>query len=177
MRLRTHVLTGIFISVATALYLYIDVRKVMVLGCLGALINILIDTVGHTHTHGRRSVVHSLFGVTLLVIVILLAYNLLIHSLAQAVEEVPVLGLEECLIVWFAGLMHLLLDSLTEGGVYFLWPFKKRRYALSHINYDDPLANFLAITFFLILMLYVAYLRKAFILDSINRFLSFLLPR
>jgi hypothetical protein len=49
----------------------------------------------------------------------------------------PPLLLEMTVLGVVAGLSHLLLDALTEGGIY----YRGRRWAIAHWHYDNGAAN------------------------------------
>ena len=105
------------------------------------LTNIVIDEVGHSRREGalRRSwATHSvltapLWGGVVWVLV------LLVPALPAGVALPSVLLVHFALLGAVSGSSHLLLDSLTEGGVFGVG-FQRR--AVAHFQYDNPLLNF-----------------------------------
>jgi len=100
-------------------------------------VNRIIDA-GHIQKHGRPTrsyITHSVFtapawgaavGIAIGVVVALILH-------VDIVAPAAIIGI-------IGGYAHLLLDAVTEGGV-FIW---KRRIALAHWRYNSPAANGLA---------------------------------
>ncbi|MGC8613199.1 MAG: DUF1286 domain-containing protein [Conexivisphaera sp.] len=115
---------------------------------LGILVNWLIDHGGHEVRGGiprRTAVTHSVPGAVgvgvALGILPVAAVLVLVPSLASWLGTQPTAGplfvLLAGLLGGLAGLSHLLLDALTEGGIY----YHGRRWALAHWRYDNAVAN------------------------------------
>jgi energy-converting hydrogenase Eha subunit A len=106
---------------------------------LAVAINELIDLLGHV-TRGDRPVrsfwTHSIFTVPVWGISCALVSAYLLGRVTG--NEI---GSSEAVYVTLLGTViaysHLLLDALTEGGV-FLW---RRRIALAHLRYDNLVLN------------------------------------
>ena len=101
--------------------------------------NLLIDTLGHV-TRGGRPVrsfwTHSVFSAPVWGIAgALVSARLLDIVLGEAMTT------SQALFVGGLGIIfaysHLLLDALTEGGVY----LGRRRVALAHLRYDNLILN------------------------------------
>jgi membrane-bound metal-dependent hydrolase YbcI (DUF457 family) len=110
---------------------------------LAAAVNYIIDAVGHETRNGRRrrtAATHSLTGATAVGAAAGLAPTLAILLAAPGAVSVyygQLLLLEMTALGALAGLSHLLLDALTEGGIY----YRGRRWALAHWRYDNGAAN------------------------------------
>jgi hypothetical protein len=106
---------------------------------LSLAINGLIDILGHTRmgdTPVRSFVTHSIFtapvwGGLVGVASVLIPYSILKIDPNSALTF---LALTTGVIVAYS---HLFLDALTEAGVY----FGRRRIAIAHFRYDNPLVN------------------------------------
>jgi hypothetical protein len=101
--------------------------------------NELIDVMGHVSKGGRpvRSFwTHSVFTAPAWGISVAVASAYVIDAIAGQALTAPEALLAAGLGVVFA-CSHLLLDSLTEGGVY----LGRRRVALAHFRYDNVILN------------------------------------
>ena len=161
MKLSTHIITGASAAAMVAILVSGLSKELITSVVLAILINWLID-LGHVRgRYGprRSAFTHSLMGVTAVSLIVYVAFYLIknISPLSIDVDLTVLIAMEVC------GLTHLFLDSLTEGGIYPLWPFSGRRYALAHIDYDDPIANSLAIIAFTLPTLYLLYMYRGVI--------------
>ncbi|BBE42459.1 DUF1286 domain-containing protein [Conexivisphaera calida] len=115
---------------------------------LGLLVNWIIDRAGHEVRGGiprRTAGTHSLpgaVGVGVAVGVLPVALMALVDPTALAaagiqLSGVPLIALIMAALGALAGLSHLLLDALTEGGIF----YHGRRWALAHWRYNDAGAN------------------------------------
>ncbi len=112
--------------------------SVMLSLILSLATNRIIDA-GHIQKHAypaRSYITHSIFTAPIWGITIGIA----VSSIALFAFHVDILflGAVAGILIAYA---HLLLDSLTENGV-FLW---RRRIALAHLRYDSIFANYLTI--------------------------------
>ena len=135
-------LTHYLFSAGLALYLLSYVHEMGLVEVLLAVwlsfaVNALIDGLGHRSKNGRpartwitHSVVTAPFWGALAGVGTILAVNYL--GAGTAGQTVFWAGLG-CLIAFG----HLFLDSLTEGGVFWL----TRRVALAHFKYNNPVLN------------------------------------
>lgn len=119
-------------------------------------VNWAIDRLGHSSRDGRpvrawRT--HSVFTAPIIGAIIGLAGGLaeqLLYSVGAAIYP-GTLALESCGLGVASALAHLLLDSVTEEGVYVV-----HRVALAHFRYNSVLANGLAMAAGLLLILLAA---------------------
>ena len=137
MKRSTHIIVGLCLSVATALALDPSIPRCVVAGILGALVNHSIDAVGHRGPR-RTPFTHSLLGASLLAIAFLAPLIAVRITLS-----LPVISVGLALGVWIAALSHILLDSMTVAGTYPLYPWKRKRFRIAKLRYDDPAANVL----------------------------------
>jgi len=161
MKLITHLVTGACVGTILSAVFRSPPHTMVYLTGLGVFINYVID-LGHAHGRfgpKRSAFTHSALGVLIISVMSTVA----IHSLGIYLRVTIAQTYLTLMTLIASGLVHLLLDSLTEGGIYFLWPFKKRRYALAHIDYDDPIANSLAIIAFTLPTLYLLYMYRGVI--------------
>ena len=154
MKLNTHLVTGFCVATSLALLLGLGPREAVFSGILALAANYLIDALGH-RGRGRAPFAHSLVGVTLVTIALFTALTAL-----SPYAPIPSIDALKLFASSYAGaLTHLLLDALTEGGVYIAYPFSRRRFAIAHLDYDNPVANVVASTLAIALLLYVAWIR------------------
>jgi len=110
---------------------------------LAAVVNYVIDAVGHEVRNGRRrrtAATHSLTGAAAVGAVAGFAPTLAILLAVPGAVSIyygPLLLLEVTALGVMAGLSHLLLDALSEGGIY----YRGRRWAIAHWRYDDGAVN------------------------------------
>ncbi|WP_291764719.1 DUF1286 domain-containing protein [Caldivirga sp. UBA161] len=147
MKLRTHIIFSIGLTALIESALGIS-NIILLLGSsivLSYLINLLIDVLGHeerngftrrsprTHTMGRSFAV----GLIVSILVALFLYYMSPIGIYKALIIVlmgPVVG-------W----SHMLLDMLTENGIYVKRRGRWVRFALAHYKYNNPVLNWLFI--------------------------------
>jgi len=145
MRLRTHVAFSMGLIALLEVLLSV-VNPVLVIGSsfvLSYLVNLIIDALGHeeragrpvrsprTHTVGRSFTIGLVLG---------LAVALFLHYMAPVnLMQATVVTLMGPMVGW----SHILLDSLTEGGVFVKRKGRWVRFALTHWSYRNPAANWL----------------------------------
>ncbi|HID41810.1 MAG TPA: metal-dependent hydrolase [Pyrodictium sp.] len=144
MKLRTHVITGFSLAVSTALYTGFDATGAFMLGVLGGVVNIVIDLPGHKYRR-RTPWSHSFLGASLIALVVYTIIYILALMEPSSVDIVAGNELASYISVLAASWSHLLLDMVTEGGIFPWWPFRRSRLRLAMLNYDDPMANSIAI--------------------------------
>jgi hypothetical protein len=118
---------------------------------LSLAINYIIDALGHSRgaAPSRTRITHSVFTAPLWgALVSFISIGVTSHAVPSHLQFPPSL-------LWIAAgisiaMMHLLLDSLTQAGVFY-W---KSRIALAHFRYDNLALNagFAASGFFLIVL-------------------------
>jgi hypothetical protein len=132
-------------SLGAGLYLAYHVGRPPTLTSLVLLVwlafatNELIDVMGHTNRGGRpvRSFwTHSVFTAPVWGIAVALVSAYLLNAAAGQAMTVPQTLFAGGIGIIFA-CSHLLLDALTEGGVF----LGRRRVALAHLRYDNPILN------------------------------------
>jgi len=102
-------------------------------------VNAVIDVLGHTRKNDipvRSFVTHSVFtaplwGGTVGIATIVVPYSIFNLSAGSALE---LLGVGLGVTIAYS---HLLLDALTQAGVY----LGRRRIAIAHMSYDNPALN------------------------------------
>ena len=116
---------------------------------LGLATNYVIDKGGHEVRNGvrrRTAATHSLpgalgigaaVGVVPALILLLLIESGSGTSVGISLGAAAALALIMAGLGAIAGLSHLFLDALTEGGIY----YHGHRWALAHWRYDNPGAN------------------------------------
>ena len=92
------------------------------------IVNYIIDRLGH-RGGVRLPNTHSPTGASVI--------GLLTTPLAMLAKVTVINVLAVALIGVLAGLSHLLLDSMTENGIY----IKRRRWAISHFRFNDRVLN------------------------------------
>jgi membrane-bound metal-dependent hydrolase YbcI (DUF457 family) len=135
LKLVAHVASGYAVAYRVAVLLGRPGATAIASAVLAALYNVVIDVLGHERVGryvARKPSTHSLLGA-------LVAPFALAAILAAAGAPVSPIA------VAAGSAIHLLLDAVTESGVYLAWPASRRRYALAHIRYNSPLANTLAV--------------------------------
>jgi len=144
MHFRTHVAFSMGLIALLEVLLSV-VNPVLVIGSsfvLSYLVNFIIDALGHeerthpvrsprTHTVGRSFTIGLVLG---------LAVALFLHYMAPVnLMQTTVVTLMGPMVGW----SHMLLDSLTEGGVFVKRRGRWVRFALAHWSYRNPAANWL----------------------------------
>ena len=131
MRRSTHIVFGGGVSGIVASILGCDVACIGLSIIMGSLVNIAIDMLSHGTREGRvfrGRFLHSLEGAS--------AFSLLVAAFTVFMLPLgnPYIYMTALLL---SGASHILLDSLTPGGVY-VAGYKVR---LSWARYDDPAFN------------------------------------
>ncbi|MGC9178111.1 MAG: DUF1286 domain-containing protein [Conexivisphaera sp.] len=148
MRLATHYIFTIGLIALAARPILPIAGALLAAAWLGLTTNWVIDRAGHEMRNGiprRTATTHSIpgaagVGVALGVVPVILAAFLDPVALMSAgipPPAVPLLALLMAALGALAGLSHLLLDALTEDGIY----YHGRRWALAHWRYDNAVAN------------------------------------
>ncbi len=132
-------------SLGLGLYLACQIGRLPILPSLVLVfwltvsINKLIDILGHRSKDGyavRSYWTHSVFTAPIWGISVALGsvylYDFLVGQQTSLSQAIIAVGLGATLAY-----SHLLLDALTEGGIF----FGRRRIALAHMRYDNPILN------------------------------------
>jgi hypothetical protein len=130
---------GVGLFTASAIHLYLPLS--LLLGAwLGACIGFVIDILGHSPRGNRQVrswVTHSLVTAPLWGVLLGVATTFVLTNPLPPMSMNPLLELSIVLGI-VAAYSHLLLDALTEGGVYGVG---RRRVALAHFGNDNLLLN------------------------------------
>jgi membrane-bound metal-dependent hydrolase YbcI (DUF457 family) len=133
LKLVTHNAVGLGVAAMVSSLLGCSSGCVIASSLLGVIAQNIIDAFSHEHRgrYTRRTkLLHSVEGVTALTVIL---GGLVAGSLGfRAVDTIGLLVALEASV-----LSHLLLDSLTPGGVYVLG----RKVVLARIPYDNPEVN------------------------------------
>ncbi len=146
MKLSTHNLSGtaiaflIFMRMFHDSNIYLIFIKIFGSIILSAIINSSIDFLfGHRGCR-RTPWTHSVIGASILSLAISIAIIIFLEILGISLQ------LYTCIVVSIASfsiaIIHIVLDMLTAGGVYLLWPFNSKRYSLLRVSYDNKPLNF-----------------------------------
>lgn len=136
MRLFTHFVFGAGSVAALAFTLPVDLRLSLAVAT-SLLVNLVVDELGHVARGGfavRSPLTHSVFTAPMwggAVGYVLWVVGSELGLLSPGPEAMLVVL---CVVVAYS---HLLLDSMTEGGVY----FTTRRIAVSHFSNGNVLLN------------------------------------
>ncbi len=136
----THYLFSVGLSFCVlSLFRSLNADSLLMVVWLSVSVNFIIDMLGHVSRNGTPSrswVTHSVFtapacgglvgGFTLAAISTLLAFRLLWTSIAFWTTVGAIIAVS-----------HLLLDSLTESGVF----LTRKRMAFAHFSYNNQLLN------------------------------------
>ncbi len=147
MLLATHILasTATIILVAN-LITHIDSTSIIYLILGTILSNIIIDIYGHNNVNNvqydvkRRNMIHSVTGVLFITIIV----SALVVIVSSRISLVNII------VLAVANMIHLLLDFVTNEGIY----IRGRTRSLSYIRYDDPVANALVSVLSLAVLLF-----------------------
>lgn len=140
MKERTHIVFSVGVLLyAVSRARYMPQLSILLAVWLAIVVNLVIDELGHSSRNGMRvrsDATHSTLTAPL--------WGGLLGVASVAIPSLIMTGATEAGLVLFsagegvvAGCTHLLLDALTEGGVY----HKGRRKAIAHMRYDNRLAN------------------------------------
>ncbi len=138
MKLATHVSVGFSVAAALAVLFGCSVSCAWYTGLAAALVNIAVDMLGHEVKGGiprRTAFSHSLVGPFFFSLAFILP-ALLAPPHEAVAATISILG---------GVYTHLLLDAVTEGGIYPYWPFSRRRWRLAGLRYNHVAANTVAI--------------------------------
>lgn len=123
---------------------------------MAIVVNWFIDRFGGHKAYRRTPYTHSLFGVSILSFATASTIYLVFTVIGLKPDVSLPFAEKIFILAFFIGLSHLLLDSFTADGTQLLWPFSKKRIALTRRRYDDPLLNGLASLFsFALVLLYI----------------------
>lgn len=147
MKLRTHVAFSVGLTALTESTLGIS-NIILLLGSsivLSYLVNLIIDALGHEEKDGftRRSPRTHTMGRSFtagLIISLLVALFLYYMSPIGAYRAL-IIALMGPVVGW----SHMLLDALTENGIYVKRRGRWVRFALAHFKYNNPALNWLFI--------------------------------
>ncbi|WP_292000320.1 DUF1286 domain-containing protein [Caldivirga sp.] len=147
MRLRTHVIFSMGLITLAESALRIS-NVVLLLGSslvLSYLINFLIDVLGHEEKNGftRRTPRTHTMGrsFTLGLIISILTAMFLYYMSPIGIYKALIIALMGPVTGW----SHMLLDALTENGIYVKRRGKWTRFALAHFKYNNSALNWLFI--------------------------------
>ncbi|ABW02623.1 DUF1286 domain-containing protein [Caldivirga maquilingensis] len=145
MRFRTHVVFSIGLTALIESALGIS-NIILLLGSslvLSYLINFLIDALGHEEKNGfthRSPRTHTMSRSFTLGLIISLLVALFLYYMTP-------IGAYNALIIVLMGPLtgwsHMLLDALTEGGIYIRRNGRWVRFALAHFKYNNTVLNWL----------------------------------
>ncbi|MBI3022137.1 MAG: DUF1286 domain-containing protein [Thaumarchaeota archaeon] len=113
--------------------------ELLLVAWLSLAINWVIDILGHKKSGGipiRTFVTHSIFTAPLWGGLVGLA-TILVPQNVLSIHVSSTLTLLAITTSMMIACLHLLLDSLTEGGVY----LGRRRIAIAHFSYNNPVLN------------------------------------
>ena len=137
MKLATHIAVGFSLAAAVSLILGCSAACSWYTGFSAAVVNIAIDMLGHEVRGGwprRTAFSHSLFGPLVYSTAFILPVLLAPPREAAAAATSILVG----------SYSHLLLDAVTEGGIYLYWPLSRKRWRIAGYRYNHPLLNSLA---------------------------------
>jgi len=173
MKTKTHNLFNIGILTAIGSLFVNPIASLISAGILSMTGNTIIDDFGHkknnygievrtykTHSILRATIYGSLPAVALFFIAIYLNYSDKFIPLDRFLHHKPYWILIQGL---FVGGLHLLMDVITEGGIFIKKNGRFQRYALAHIKYNNVFWNtFFQMTGIAILFL-TFYLNRRFL--------------
>lgn len=171
MKLYTHLVTGFCVAFSTALYLGLDLKSSILVATASLFLNYLIDAIGH-RGYRRSPFMHSFVGVTLSTTALFLALSVL-ELYVPTMKYIGIeLGPRTFLACYAGALTHLLLDAFTGSGIYLAYPFTRKRFAIAHLSYDNPVANTIATAFAIALLLYIAWSRYGHVVSEVMTWLG-----
>ncbi len=171
MKLITHLIVGFSIALAVGLMMHLNILEAAFAGVLAAAVNYIIDVLGH-RGYRRSPFMHSLVGVTLSTIALFTALTML-DLYTSILRYIGVeLGPRTFLACYAGALTHLLLDAFTGSGIYLAYPFTRKRFAIAHLSYDNPVANTIATAFAIALLLYIAWSRYGHVVSEVMTWLG-----
>ena len=162
MKIKTHNIFTIGILTAVGAFLTMPVFSFLFASFIAIISNQLIDTFGHKDkkinyikpdgTKGviikpvRTPLTHTLFHSILWGLIPSLIALLCFHILLKHTPAFKNINPRNIVILIFlqgilSGPLHLLLDYITEGGIFVKKKGRYVRTALAHIKYNDPIWN------------------------------------
>ena len=121
---------------------------------LTVFINWFIDSVAGHKGFRRTPHTHSILGA--LIISLLLSLGIYAITLLLGILMSMALLTKLIALALTSAFSHLLLDIFTANGIALLWPFKKRRFLIIGMRYDDPMLNAIIISLsILIIFIYM----------------------
>ena len=163
MKLRTHYLFSAgLLALANSLFDHSFYSSLFIAGLVSVIGNSLIDKLGHEmvsfrgeYIPRRTPLTHTvprsvLWGLISVLPIAALAYYVYPYYFAKVLAMLVLDGI-------LVGPSHMLLDALTEKGIYVKRNGRWQRFALAHFRYNDPAANSLA-GFAGVVMLFLAHM-------------------
>jgi hypothetical protein len=140
----THVIVGAGVAAFVAAYMGCSIGCVAVSIAAGAAAQGLVDQFGHESVGvipRRIAVTHSPDGATILSLLLWVGTAIVFYQVGvlTSLADVLVMGLA----VWLAVMSHLILDLVTEGGIYVSLR-SNRRVKLFGFPYNNVMANRMA---------------------------------
>jgi hypothetical protein len=140
----THVIVGVGVAAFVATYTGCSIGCVAVSIAAGATAQGLVDQFGHESVGvipRRIAVTHSPDGATILSLLLWVGTAIVFYQVGvlASLADVLVMGLA----VWLATMSHLVLDLVTEGGIYVSLR-SDRRVKLFGFPYNNVMANRMA---------------------------------
>lgn len=142
MLLRTHIMFSWGLSsIVAALAVNQPVLSIGATLPSSYIINYLIDMLGHEERHGhpvRSPRTHTIGRSLLLSLLIGMPYSLALYYVVHlTIIQLSALATSMALVGW----SHLLLDSVTEGGVFIRRRGRWVRFSLAHFRFNNPVLN------------------------------------
>lgn len=154
MKIKTHNIFNIGVLTYIGAFFTVPLYSLISAVLISFPANTIIDKYGHeknglgipVRTYRTHSPIRALFwGMMPAIILFIAVYYLKNRFSLPAPYFILIQGL-------FSGELHLLLDLPTEGGIF----INKKRFALGHFAYNNPLLNFLGIIIGLFLI-YISF--------------------
>ncbi len=144
MKFVTHLIVGAGVAAFVAAYTGCSIGCVAVSIVVGATAQGLVDQFGHESVGAiprRIAVTHSPDGATILSLLLWVGTAIVFYQVGMltSLADVLVMGLA----VWLAVMSHLVLDLVTEGGIYVSLR-SDRRVKLFGFPYNNVMANRMA---------------------------------
>jgi hypothetical protein len=147
LKLKTHNAFSIGILTVIGSFFTSPLLSLISASLLALMANQIIDMLGHSkNAKGyivRTPLTHTMFR-SILWGLIPAAILFLVFRIAR---HYPAFHIPDGYPYWillqgiFAGPLHMSMDIITEGGIFFKKNGKFKRYALAHIAYNDPFWN------------------------------------
>ncbi len=147
MKLKTHNIFTIGILTALGSIFTNPIASLISASLLSLIANQIIDTLGHkTNAQGypvrtplTHTITRSVFWGLIPAVILFLLFG--------SLDKLPALHLNGEQPYWillqgiFAGPLHMVLDAITEGGIFVKTKGRFKRYALAHIKYNNLFWN------------------------------------